>query len=44
VIGAAVGGAAGAGAAVATANYEGCLRAGNNFVVTLGNALTLPIA
>ena len=44
VIGAAVGGAAGAGAAAATANYEGCIRAGNNFVVTLGNALTLPIA
>ena len=44
VIGAAVGGAAGAGAAVATANYEGCIRAGNNFVVTLGNALTLPVA
>jgi hypothetical protein len=44
VIGAAAGAAAGAGAAVATANYEGCLRAGNNFVVTLGNALTLPLA
>jgi len=43
VIGAAVGGAAGAGAAAATANYEGCVRAGNNFVVTLGNALTLPV-
>lgn len=44
VIGGAVGAAAGAGAAAATANFEGCVRAGNNFVVTLGNALTLPVA
>ena len=43
VIGAAAGAAAGAGAAAATANYEGCLRAGNNFVVTLSNALTLSV-
>ena len=41
VIGAAAGAAAGAGVAAATANYEGCVRAGNNFVVTLGSALTL---
>jgi len=43
VIGAAAGAAAGAGAAAATANYEGCVRAGNNFVVTLGSALTLTV-
>ena len=41
VIGAAAGAAAGAGVAAATANYEGFVRAGNNFVVTLGSALTL---
>ncbi len=41
VIGAAAGAAAGAGVAAATANYEGCVRAGNNFVVTLSSALTL---
>lgn len=41
VIGAAAGAAAGAGVAVATANYEGCIRAGNNFVVTLSSGLTL---
>ena len=41
VIGAAAGAAAGAGVAAATANYEGCVRSGNNFVVTLGSALTL---
>ena len=41
VIGAAAGAAAGAGVAAATANYEGCVRAGNNFVVTLGSGLTL---
>ena len=41
VIGAAAGAAAGAGVAAATANYEGCVRAGNNFVVTLSNSLTL---
>ena len=41
VIGAAAGAAAGAGVAAATANYEGCVRAGNNFVVTLSSGLTL---
>lgn len=41
VIGAAAGAAAGAGVAAATANYEGCVRSGNNFVVTLGSSLTL---
>jgi hypothetical protein len=41
VIGAAAGAAAGAGVAAATANYEGCVRAGNNFVVTLSQGLTL---
>lgn len=41
VIGAAAGAAAGAGVAAATANYEGCVRAGNNFVVTLSAPLTL---
>ncbi|MEX2154530.1 MAG: hypothetical protein WD825_14405 [Gemmatimonadaceae bacterium] len=41
VIGAAAGAAAGAGAAAATANYEGCINAGSNFVVNLGNALTI---
>ncbi len=41
VIGAAAGAAAGAGAAAATANYEGCVRAGGNFVVTLSNAVTI---
>jgi hypothetical protein len=35
VIGAAAGAAAGAGVAAATANYEGCVRAGGNIVVTL---------
>lgn len=39
VIGAAAGAAAGAGAAAATANYEGCVRAGGNMVVTLNQAL-----
>jgi hypothetical protein len=41
VIGGAAGAAAGAGVAAATANYEGCVRAGNNFVVTLGSSVTL---
>jgi hypothetical protein len=41
VIGAAAGAAAGAGAAAATANYEGCINAGSNFVVNLGNTLTI---
>jgi hypothetical protein len=43
VIGAAAGAAAGAGVAAATANYEGCVRAGNNFVVTLNSPLTLSV-
>ena len=41
VIGAAAGAAAGAATAAATANYEGCVRAGGNFVVTLTDALTV---
>ena len=41
VIGAAAGAAAGAGVAAATANYEGCVRAGNNFVVTLSSPVTI---
>ena len=41
VIGAAAGAAAGAATAAATANYEGCVRAGGNFVVTLTNAVTI---
>jgi len=41
VIGAAAGAAAGAATAAATANYEGCVRAGGNFVVTLSNAVTI---
>ena len=41
VIGGAAGAAAGAGVAAATANYEGCVRAGNNFVVTLSSPVTL---
>jgi hypothetical protein len=43
VIGAAAGAAAGAAVAAGTANYEGCVRAGKNFVVTLGSALTLAV-
>ena len=43
VIGAAAGAAAGAAVAAGTANYEGCVRAGGNFVVTLGNSLTLTV-
>jgi hypothetical protein len=43
VIGAAAGAAAGAAVAAGTANYEGCVRAGKNFVVTLGSALTLTV-
>lgn len=39
VIGAAAGAAAGAGAAAATANYEGCVRPGASMVVTLTQAL-----
>jgi hypothetical protein len=41
VIGAAAGAAAGAGAAAATANYEGCVRPGANMVVTLTQALSV---
>ena len=41
VIGAAAGAAAGAATAAATANYEGCVRAGGNFVVTLSDAVTI---
>ena len=41
VIGAAAGAAAGAGAAAATANYEGCVRPGGNIVVTLSAPLTV---
>ena len=41
VIGAAAGAAAGAGAAAATANYEGCVRAGANIVVTLNSPVTV---
>ena len=41
VVGAAAGAAAGAATAAATANYEGCVRAGGNFVVRLGDALTV---
>ena len=41
VIGAAAGAAAGAATAAATANYEGCVRAGGNFVVRLSDALTV---
>jgi hypothetical protein len=43
VIGAAAGAAAGAGAAAATANYEGCVRAGGNIVVTLSAPLSVTI-
>ncbi len=39
VIGAAAGAAAGAGAAAATANYEGCVNEGASIVVTLSSAL-----
>jgi outer membrane lipoprotein SlyB len=41
VVGAAAGAAAGAATAAATANYEGCVRAGGNFVVRLSDALTV---
>ena len=43
VIGAAAGAAAGAGAAAATANYEGCIRAGSPIVVTLNAPVTVTI-
>jgi len=44
VIGAAVGAAAGGAAAVATANYEGCVRTGTMIVVTLTSALQVPVS
>jgi len=44
VIGAAVGAAAGGAAAVATANYEGCVRTGTTIVVTLTSALQMPVS
>lgn len=43
VIGAAAGAAAGAGAAAATANYEGCVRAGASIVVTLSSAVQVTV-
>lgn len=43
VIGAAAGAAAGAGVAAATANYEGCVRAGGNMVVTLSAPLQVTV-
>jgi hypothetical protein len=44
VIGAAVGAAAGGAAAVATANYEGCVRTGTTIVVTLTSALQVTVS
>ena len=41
VIGAAAGAAAGTGAAIATANYEGCVNPGARIVVRLDNAMTV---
>jgi hypothetical protein len=41
VVGAAAGAAAGAATAAATAIFEGCVRAGGNFVVRLSDALTV---
>lgn len=43
VIGAAAGAAAGGAAAAATSNYEGCVRAGGNLVVTLGSPVTVTL-
>ncbi|HET9454529.1 MAG TPA: hypothetical protein VFO66_09625 [Gemmatimonadaceae bacterium] len=43
VIGAAAGAAAGAGVAAATANYEGCVRAGGNLVVKLSAPLQVTV-
>lgn len=43
VIGAAAGAAAGAGVAAATANYEGCVRAGGNLVVRLSAPLQVTV-
>ena len=41
VIGAAAGGAVGAGAAAATANYEGCVNSGARITATLNSATTI---
>lgn len=41
VIGAAAGGAVGAGAAAATANYEGCVNSGARITATLNSAATV---
>jgi hypothetical protein len=41
VIGAAAGAAAGTGAAIATANYEGCVNPGARIVVRLDNAMSV---
>ena len=41
VIGAAAGAAAGTGAAIATANYEGCVNPGARIVVKLDNSMTV---
>jgi hypothetical protein len=43
VIGAAVGGVAGAGAAAATANYEGCVNSGGKITATLNSATQVNI-
>jgi hypothetical protein len=43
VIGAAAGAAAGAAVAAGTANYEGCVRAGGNMVVTLSAPLQVTV-
>jgi hypothetical protein len=43
VIGAAVGGVAGAGAAAATANYEGCVNSGGRITATLNSATQVNI-
>ena len=43
VIGAAAGAAAGAGVAAATANYEGCVRAGGSIVVTLSGPVQVTV-
>jgi len=42
-IGAAAGAAAGAGTAVATANYQGCIKQGARITVRLDGALSLPV-
>lgn len=43
VIGAAAGAAAGTAAAAATANYEGCVRAGGSIVVKLSNSVQVTV-